>query len=751
MKTGPFSFGSDCLLNRVSAAAIGMFLSVVSQTSQAVEKPATDLPETPVSFRKDVMPVFFRANCNSGGCHGAAAGKDGFRLSLFGYDPEGDHFRITQQIVGRRVDMARPERSLLLLKATQEVPHSGGKLFSKDSRLYGTVLEWIRQGARDDGDSVPQVTGISVSPALMRFEGKDRNARLRVEATYSDGTRRDVTALSLFMTNNKTVADIDAEGVVQGGARGATQVFARFNKYTEAVEVVALPQDAEGQWPSDARPTGVLDQHVFQRLSELRMTPAGLCSDAEFLRRATFDLIGLPPTAEECRNFFADTRPDKRARVVDALLQRSEYADVWATEWAGWLKLIGDTNSGSGTDHKAAYAYFEWLVEQFRNNVPLNEFVRRQVASKGSTFLQPETNLYTMLPDAGASPKAIAQDVAQLFTGIRIQCAECHNHPFDRWTMDDYYGFVSFFTGLRRKVASEPREFYIYNDPAAAPAKHLLDERPVPAKFLGGAEAPAGLGEPRAVLAEWLTASENTLFSRNMANRIWAHFFGRGIVDPIDDFRVTNPPSNGPLLEALARRLVELGYDQKKLIREIVLSRTYQASARTNASNREDDRFFSRALVRRLSAVQALDAVSMATGVATRFAGLPPGLRAAQVYEGGRRRRDYFLAVFGQSERLTVCADEDSREPAFAQALHLMNGETVMRKVETSPVVSSLVQRGAPMQEIVTELYLRTLGRNPSVEELKSIEQISGSKPQRRDYEHLWWALFNSTEFLFQH
>ena len=705
----------------------------------------------PVSFRREVMPVFFRANCNSGGCHGAASGKDGFRLSLFGYDPAGDHFRLTQQLVARRIDHAQPENSLLLLKATQDVPHTGGKLFGKDSPLYQTLLDWIREGAVDDGDNVPTVTAITVEPRLMRFAGRERTGRVRVLATYADGEQRDVTSLCLFMTNNKTVADVLEDGTVRAGAHGATHVFARFNKFTEGIEVVALPLNDTFAWPHHARSHGPLDDCVFERLRELRIEPSPECSDAEFLRRVSLDLVGLPPSADTCRAFLADVRADKRERMVDALLERSEYAEVWASEWAGWLKLFGDTNSGSGTDHKAALAYFQWIVDQFRNNVPLDRFVRAQVAAKGSTFLQPETNLYTMLAKPDPTAKAVAQDVAQLFTGIRIQCAECHNHPFDRWTMDDYYGFVSFFTGLRRKVASEPREFFVYSDVSAKPAAHLLDERPVPAKFLGGIQPELAGRDPRSVFADWLTAPENPFFAANLANRIWAHFFGKGVIDPVDDFRVTNPPANGPLLQTLAQRLVESGFDQKKLIREIVLSRTYQASAGTNTSNRGDDRYFSHAAVRRLPATTALDAVSAATGVETRFKGLPSQHRAAQVYEGGRRRQDYFLAAFGQSERKTVCVADDSREPDFAQALHLMNGETVLRKMATSPVLEGLMRAKVPLAQVVTELYLRTLGREPEESELRKHSEILGQAPGRKDVEHLWWALFNSTEFLFQH
>lgn len=715
--------------------------------------------EADISFRRDVMPVFFRATCNSGGCHGAAAGKDGFRLSLFGYDPSGDYFRLVEQIVGRRVDVAQPEQSLLLLKATGKVPHTGGKLFDDKSAYYATLLKWIEQGALDDADDVPLVTGIRLEPTAFMFDGPDRTRGMKVLASYSDNSTRDVTALTLFQTNNKNVADVNADGGLKAGASGATDVFARFDKFSVGAEVVVLPQNDRFEWPRDVQPINALDERVQTRLRQLRILPSELCDDETYLRRVSFDLIGLPPTEAEYRRFMADRAESpsntdtqrRRERLVDELLKRPEYADLWATKWAAWLKLIGDTNSGSGFDHKAAFAYFEWLTKQFRNNVPLDQFVREQVASRGSTFLQPEVNFYTMLPAGNYEAKAVAQDVAQLFTGMRIQCAECHNHPFDRWTMDDYYGFVSFFTGVRRKSASEPREFYIYNDNASLPAVHLLDQRPMPPKFLGG-PAPDSKGkDPRAALGVWLTSPENELFSRNMANRLWAHFFGRGVIEPIDDFRITNPPSNGPLLDELSRRLVEYRFDQKRLIRDIVLSRTYQSSARTNDTNRSDERQFSHAAVRRLPAVMALDAVSAATGVETRFKSLPPGYRAMQVYDSGRRHQDYFLSTFGQSERKTVCASDDVTEPSFAQTLHLINGDTILKKLDRSPVIREAIAAKKSPPEIVEQLFLRTLSRQPTSREQVVFLESAGPAPKPSDYVNLWWALLNSTEFWFQH
>ena len=707
--------------------------------------------DEPVSFRRDVMPVFFRAGCNSGGCHGAAAGKDGFNLSLFGYDPAGDYFRLTQQLVGRRVDVADPEQSLLLLKATGRVPHTGGKLFDESSAHYATLRDWIRQGAADDPATVPAVTAIALQPDRLLCETGGDPQRLRVVATYADGSTRDVSRLALFQTNNKVVADIDPDGLVTPGKRGATDIFARFDRFTVGAEAVVLPADDAFTWPSTATPRTFVDEHVHARLVQLRIMPADLCDDATFLRRASLDLVGLPPTEEEFQAFMTSTAADKRQRLVDALLERPEYAELWAAKWAGWLKLVGDTNSGGGFDHKAALAYFQWLVGQFRRNVPLDAFVRAQVASRGSNFLDPPVNLYTMLPAGNYVPKVMAQDVAQLFTGIRIQCAECHNHPFDRWTMDDYYGFVSFFTGVKRKMASEPREFSIYHDAAATPAKHLLDERPMPATFLGSGAAHADGADPRIALAAWLTAADNEFFARNMANRVWAHFFGRGIIDPIDDFRVTNPPSNGPLLTALAARLVEKGFDQKALIRDIVDSRTYQLAATVNETSRGDDRQFSHAAVRRLPAAVALDAIAAAAGVKPRFGHLPSGLRAMQVYESGRKRGDYFLAAFGQSERKTVCAADEVCDPAFAQVLTLVNGDLIHRSLRDSHVIKDALAAGLPPDRVVEKLFIRTLGRRPEPREVAGFVEVSGPRPTQADYTNLWWALFNSTEFLFQH
>ena len=649
----------------IAILGIPLFGAKDKKPPAAVKAPPVVGPPRPLSFRLDVMPVFFRAGCNSGGCHGAAAGKDGFHLSLFGYDPGGDYYRLTQQIPGRRIDFAAPEQSLLLLKAIGMVPHSGGRRFKPESEYYSTLLHWIQAGAPDDSANVPQISGISLVPDKVVFTGKEKNKPLEVIAKYSDGSSREVNNLTLYLTNNKTTADIDDKGVVTPGKRGDTFVFARFAKFTTGAEIIVLPP-GKFKWPKEPE-YNYIDTLIDDKLKNLRILPSAVASDEVFLRRAYLDLIGLPPKPEDYFAFLKDHSRDKRARLIDDLLERPEFADLWAAKWAETLMVRSDNNSAFGTDRKAAYEYYEWIHGEIKRNVPLDQFVRAQVAGKGSNLTNPAVNLYTMLPQGQYDAKAVAQDVAQVFTGMRVQCAQCHNHPFDRWTQDDYYGFVSFFTGVKRKVASEEREFYIYDDPNAPPAKHLLDGRPVPAKFLGG-EAPDVKGkDPRVALADWLTSKDNAWFRENLANRIWAQFFGRGIVDPVDDVRISNPPSNRELLQALGQHLADYNFDAKKLIRDICNSRTYQLSEVPNETNKDDADQFSRAHLRRLRADVLLDAIAEVTSTPTTFGQTPAGLRAVQLDEGNRLANNYFLKTFGLCSRESVSASE-TRTGADARA-----------------------------------------------------------------------------------
>ena len=725
-------------------------LALASIISAAVAMGAARDNAPVPSFRLDVMPVFFRAGCNSGGCHGAASGKDGFRLSLFGYDPAGDYFRLTQQIVGRRLDVAEPEQSLVLLKALGKVPHSGGRRFKQDTVYYDTLLRWIEAGAPDDA-ATTTATAIAIVPDKLVFTGKERTRKVKVMATYSDGTQRDVTQLALYLSNNPGNANIDDQGLIKAGTSGATYVFARFAKFTTGAEVIVLPQNVAYRWPN-TKPNNYIDELVNAKLQKLRILPSALTTDEQFLRRVHIDLTGVLPSAAEYRAFVANKAADKRAKLIDELMERDEFADLWATKWAETLKVVGDPNSQFGSDRKAAQIYYDWIREQVKTNAPLDKFVRAQIAGNGSNLTDPAVNLYTMLPQGNYQPKAVAQEIAQVFTGVRIQCAECHNHPFDRWTQDDYYSFVSFFTGVKRKFGAEAREYFVFNDAYAAPAKHLLDNRPMPAKFLNGPLADPRQKDPRVALAEWLTAPDNELFRQNMANRIWGHFFGRGIVEPIDDVRISNPPANRELIEELGKRLVSYNFDAKRLMRDICNSRTYQLTPSTNATNKGDTIQFSHAPVRRLRADVLLDSISVATGVNTVFNNFPTGYRAAQIFEGGNRYNNYFLKTFCLSSRETVNASESRMEPTLSQALHLINGTTIEEKIQKSDVIKKMLDRNETPETIIDELYIRCLSRMPAAGEKKKMLALTAANPKdRRAYEDIFWGLLNSTEFAFNH
>ena len=714
--------------------------------------------ETP-SFRRDVMPVFFRAGCNQGGCHGAARGKDGFMLSLFGYDAPGDYFRLTQEFVGRRVNIAAPEQSLVLLKATGTVPHTGGEVFTVNSPHYQTLLSWIRAGAKDDSASVPEPISIALEPKSIVFDGERKPVSTKVIAKYSDGSERDVTTLALFSSNNPAAAKVDESGAVTPKGRGDTSVFARFNRFTIGAEVIVLPEGKEFVWPNPV-PQNAIDQAVYLRLEQLRILPSVACDDATFVRRIFLDLTGSLPTRSEAEGFLADPAPEKRSKLIDQLLSSQGFTDMWTNLWAEWVRIKGGGYAPSATDVKAADAYYEWIREQIASNRPWNEFVADQITASGSNLTHGPSNLFTMLVhDVKVTPKSLASDFSQLFTGVRIQCAECHNHPFDRWTMNDYYGWVSFFTGIRRKQGVEPREFYVFNDLAAPVARHLVDDRPMPATVLGGEHPVPTGGDPRKALADWLTAGENPLFARNFVNRFWAQLMGRGIVEPVDDMRVSNPPTNGPLLDALAKRFVESGFNLRALLKDILESNTYQASAASNPSNAEDTRQFSRAQLRRLRAEVLLDAIVKATDGERGFSYFPKGTSAVQQYPrspGDTTRLtagDSFFETFGRTARQSVCACDTKTESTLSQTLHLVAGDTVLNQIRAGRVVErGLGQKVAP-EALLEDLFLRTLSRKPTAVENTQLAAIVSSAEGKPElvYQDIFWSLLNSSEFIFNH
>lgn len=709
-------------------------------------------------FRRDVMPVFFRSGCNAGACHGSARGKDGFMLSLFGYDAKGDYYRINQEMVGRRVNLAAPEQSLILLKATGKVPHTGGEVFEKDTTYYKTILRWIEAGAPDDDGAVPVPVEITLLPDRMLFENGKGTQQVKVNARYSDGSNRDVTDLALFVTNNPSTATISKTGFVTAGNRGDTFVFARFNRFTIGSEVIVLPADKGYKW-TNPPVQNEIDTIVYDRLQKLRLLPSELCDDETFLRRVTIDLTGTLPSVEEYRAFMADTSKDKRTTLVDRLIASDGFTDLWTNLWAEMLRVKGGNYAPLATHMKAAAAYYDWIHDQMAKNRPLNEFIADQVTATGSNLTNGPVNFYTMLVhDAKFTPKNFASDFSQLLTGVRIQCAECHNHPFDRWTQDDYYGWVSFFTGIKRKAGSEPREYYIYNNLSAAPAKHLVDERPMPATVLGGESSVPKGTDPRKALAAWLTSPKNNLFTQNLSNRIWAHFMGRGLVEPVDDMRISNPPTNKALLDALAARLAGNGFNLRSLCHDICTSRIYQLSVHPNATNAGDDRQFSRSQLRRLRADVLLDAIVKATDGERTFNMFPKGIKAIQFYPrssgdtGPPMVQDQFLETFGRSPRNSICACDTKMEATLSQTLHFIAGNTIPRQIDTGQIVPKLLAANETPEAIIEDLFIRALSRKPDTQELQDLLKLTSSEARdRKFYEDIFWGLINSTEFLFNH
>ena len=702
----------------------------------------------PVSFQLDVMPVLTSAGCNTGSCHGSARGQDGFHLTLYGFDPQGDHFRLTREAPGRRINLALPEESLLLTKAVGTVPHTGGKLFEKESANYQTLLAWIRSGAEYDQGEIPQPTGITVEPPQMVMKGPGLEIPLTVRATYSDGTDRDVSTLSSYSTSNdNSVAIGHLNGITVSKNRGEAFLLARFHTFTEGSQAIVVPADLAYQRP-ELPAFNVVDTHVHEKLHKLRIIPSELCSDEVFIRRVFIDVIGRLPTPEDRERFLADTAPDKRAKLIDQLISRKEFTEIWVMKWAELLQIRTFNQGPNQVSYKAALGYYGWLRDRIAANTPFNEIIRELLAAEGGTFDNPPTNFFQIEQDV----LKLTENVAQVFMGTRIQCAQCHNHPFDRWTMDDYYGFASFFAQVKRKPAEDPRERVVFD--AGGEVQHPVTKQNAKPRFLGTATPDDFQGRSRReAMADWLASPENPWFARNVANITWAHFFGIGITNPVDDVRISNPPSNPELLDALATEFIQSKYDLRHLVRVICNSRTYQLSSQPNETNADDRTHFSRAQVRRLRAEVLLDCISQVTETPNKFKGLPVGSSAVQIADGNTT--DYFLTTFGRATRATVCSCEVKMEPNLSQALHLLNGDATHNRIQRSKVVAAPLEQKTAPAEIVRQLFLRTLGREPTAKEKGDLEPVISAaqnpKELRETLDDIFWALLNSKEFIFNH
>jgi hypothetical protein len=714
------------------------------KTAMAPLKIQSASTERKISFRLDVMPVFLRSNCNTGSCHGSARGQDGFMLSLFGYDPTGDYYRITRQLSGRRINLAFPDESLMIEKTIESVPHTGGKLFDKGSEYYNSILSWLQAGAPDDPNDIPSPTSLEIYPKQAVLEGKGTTQQFIALATYSDGSTRDVTTLALFETNNAPSAAISKNGTVTAGNRGEAFVMARFATFTVGSQIIVIPENLDYQRP-EFSPKNYIDELVAQKIHKLRILPSDLCTDEEFLRRATIDITGTLPTENEFTAFIENTSPDKRSKIIDTLLARKEFTEVWVMKFAELLQI--STNANNQVSYKATLLYYNWLQDRIANNVPFNKIVQELLSSTGGTFSNPSTNYYQIERDT----LKLSENVAQVFMGMRLQCAQCHNHPFDRWTMNDYYSFAAFFSQVGRKGAQDPREVIVYNK-ANGDMKHPVGGRVMDPVFLGAAKPEIKSGQDRReILGAWMASPENPFFSRNLANIVWSHFFGVGIIDPVDDVRISNPASNPELLSSLADRFTEYNYDFKRLVRDICNSRTYQLSTKVNASNEGDSKNFSHSLARRMRAEVLLDAISQITQTKNKFKGLPVGARAVQIADGNVS--NYFLRTFGRAERKTVCSCEVKMEPNLGQALHLINGDATGNRIVSGKAVANMITEGRSSEQIIDSLYIRAFGRKPTqTEKSQLIAQIdTDPKKIKQDLEDVFWALLNAKEFMFNH
>ncbi len=712
----------------------------------------------PVSYNRDILPILTRSGCNGGKCHGAAAGKDGFRLSLFGFDPKGDHFRLVEELVNRRVNLAQPEGSLLVTKSLGDVPHTGGKLIEKNSEFHRLLVRWIAEGAELDPPGKPEPLSITVDPPALVMETRvmemrtkpsatsgasepaQAGQRLTVTAHYADGSHRDVTSLCAFYSSNDGAATVQAEGVVLPAQRGEAFILARFATLTAGTPVIVRPASVRFVFPN-VKANNYIDELVHERLAKLHVIPSEICTDEVFLRRVTIDLIGRLPEPEEVRAFLADRDPEKRNKTIDRLIARPEFDDIWIMRWSEILQI----RTANGASPKGIGRYHEWLREQVKAGRPIDQIVREVLCTTGGTFERPASNYY----QTETTPTTLGENVAQVFLGMRIQCAQCHNHPFDRWTMDDYYGFTAFFAQIGYKQAPDPREITVFNR-GEGEQEHPLTSKPIKPRFLGAGEPRAAERDRREILADWIVSKENPFFARNLANVVWAQFLGIGIVDPVDDVRISNPPSNPELFDALGQKFASYGFDVRKLARDICQSRTYQRSTAKNDSNKLDTRNFASASIRRIRAEVLLDCLSQATGAPTKLQGMPAGSRAIELLDG--RATNYFLSTFGRSTRETPCACEVKVEPTLSQALHLLNGENTTAKIVQGKRVDKFLTEAKDPVLAAERIYWVGLGRSPSPKEKEKIQKmLAVAKDPKTELEDLFWAVLNSREFLFNH
>ncbi len=691
-----------------------------------------------VHFANDVVPLFSKHGCNSAGCHGKASGQNGFRLSVFGFDPAADYESLVKEVRGRRVFAASTPNSLLLLKATGRVAHGGGRRIDADSLDAEVIRQWLMQGTPIGLPGTPTVVNIRVSPS-ERVLGLKSEQQILTTAVYSDGSLRDVTAAAGYSSNASQVAEVDSRGRVHIGAMpGEAAITVHYMGHVAAVRLQVPRPDAPNPYPT-LPINNRIDELLWTKLRAMGIVPSELADDATFLRRVFLNAIGTLPTPDEVRAFLTDHAADKRKKVIDKILDRPEYAAYWAMKWADILLVNRDKLGDRG-----AFEMHRWLVEQMSRNRPYDEWVRELISANGSSHRNGPVNFYR----ASASTEEVTRAVSQAFLGVRLECAQCHHHPFEKWEQDDFYGLAGFFNGLQRKRSSGGEEL-VHHVGSSLTMKVPGTERVVATRPPAGANlSPETSGDPRPVLAAWLTKPDNPWFARLAVNRLWKHYFGRGLVEPEDDLRSTNPATNEPLLDYLTRALIEKHFDLKATSRLILNSRAFQLSSVPNSTNKDDEQFASHYRVRRLPAEVLLDAICTVTDVPESFPGRPRGTRAIDLWDN--RAPSYFLDIFGRSERLSPCECGRTSEPTMAQCLHLLNAPEIEEKLaHKSGRVARLLVAAKTPDEIAEELCLAALGRPPGDKEKAVARKLFAMASQREAAQDFLWTLLNSHDFLF--
>ncbi|MFO0870657.1 MAG: DUF1553 domain-containing protein [Pirellulales bacterium] len=709
------------------------------------------LEQAKVGFTEQIRPILNKSGCAMAACHASQHGKGGFKLSVFGSDPDLDHRAMVRDLIQRRIDPVRPENSLVLLKPTMQMPHGGGRPLDKHSLEYQVFLAWLRGGAPGPTKEDREVVRLHVTPS-QRVGTLGLRQQLRVEAEYTDGLRRDVTAAARYDTLDDGVLAVTRDGLVTTVGRGQAPIMIRFEGQAE-IALFVVPyadQFTLADWTSH----NFVDELAATKFRELGIQPSPLCDDATFVRRAYLDAIGTLPTPAEALAFTQSTDPQKRNQLVDRLLgltgnpaldtYNDSYAAYWSLRWSDLVR-----NSSRQLGEQGMWALHNWIRESFRTNKPFDQFVRELITAKGSIYSSGPANFYRV----NGNPSDLTEAVSQTFLGIRLECAKCHHHPFEKYSQDDYYGLTAFFARVGSKNSEEfglfgREQVVVVRD--AGEVSHPRTGKRMDPKALDGPPLDNPL-DRRLPLAQWLTARENTYFARNVANRYVDFLLGRGLVEPVDDMRSTNPPTNPALLDALARHLLESNFNLKQLVRVIMTSRLYQLSSQPTPGNVADQRFYSHFMVKRLSAEPLADAIDQVTGARTKYKSMPLGTRAIELPDA--EYPDYFLTTFAKPRRATVCECERSPDANLAQALHTLNGDTLVAKIaDRNGRVAQAVAAGRAHDDIVHELYLATLSRTATAAELEASLQFLDESPAREEcYQDLLWALVNSKQFLFVH